>query len=476
MRKGMTIGQGKGYRNYRPMLGHDKRVHTQSGQGMKQPQRMPFMMINPAMVSYTNAKLEEGTVKEHIEHPKFSMSQAHQIALDHLKDNPRAYGKYNELNYIMEYESGQLSDRKTLELFSHLIKNGHVWSLQGHYGRTASAMIADGLLDKNGNITQKAKENGLGGKCGGKTISDLEKRKDLHLVNNDMDVQAIKEYLGKEAEDFDGFFVKVKDGDYEEVYGYEGSVPYLNRQVYKIKGGKFSATSKNALTFKDKNGILITVDSPKNYDEWNNDKQIKYLKKIERKNDSTFVSDNIKASLKGGKMSKKDYEAFAKIMGTAKSREEMEGRLENYMWQDNNRFDAVRFNKRKVEWEQKGGKCKEEGYIIRSKKFRNKKTGEIVTQVPILSMDDYEEVKGGKHAIRKAVMKTGRGYVKAVDWTKKEIKGGKRNREGKTFYQGDKIKQGNWSDKRWKRARQKDNKQIGKEYESWEKFKTQRWK
>jgi len=42
-------------------------------------------------------------------------------------------------------------------------------------------------------------------------------------------------------------------------------------------------------------------------------------------------------------------------------------------------------------------------YDIFSKKFRNKKTGEIVTQVPLLSMDDYEEVtqhkKGKIHRV-----------------------------------------------------------------------------
>jgi hypothetical protein len=30
--------------------------------------------------------------------------------------------------------------------------------------------------------------------------------------------------------------------------------------------------------------------------------------------------------------------------------------------------------------------------MIKSKKFRNKKTGEIVTQIPILEMNDYEPV------------------------------------------------------------------------------------
>lgn len=37
-----------------------------------------------------------------------------------------------------------------------------------------------------------------------------------------------------------------------------------------------------------------------------------------------------------------------------------------------------------------------EEYIIKSKKFRNKKTGEIKTVVDILELNDYEEVKENK--------------------------------------------------------------------------------
>ena len=32
-------------------------------------------------------------------------------------------------------------------------------------------------------------------------------------------------------------------------------------------------------------------------------------------------------------------------------------------------------------------------WVVKSKKFRNKKTGEIVTQVPLLDINDYDEVK-----------------------------------------------------------------------------------
>tara|TARA_R100000988_G_scaffold95120_1_gene61216 strand:+ start:390 stop:608 length:219 start_codon:yes stop_codon:yes gene_type:complete len=58
----------------------------------------------------------------------------------------------NRVNYIMGYECGDLNDTETLELFSHLIKNGMAWSLQGHYGRTASELMARDFIDKNGHI------------------------------------------------------------------------------------------------------------------------------------------------------------------------------------------------------------------------------------------------------------------------------------------------------------------------------------
>ena len=45
---------------------------------------------------------------------------------------------------IMAYESGDLDDERTIALFQHLINSGLVWGLQGHYGRTAHALIDAG--------------------------------------------------------------------------------------------------------------------------------------------------------------------------------------------------------------------------------------------------------------------------------------------------------------------------------------------
>ena len=40
MRKGMMVGSGK--RGYHNIIGKDPSVHSQSAQGIKQPQRIPF--------------------------------------------------------------------------------------------------------------------------------------------------------------------------------------------------------------------------------------------------------------------------------------------------------------------------------------------------------------------------------------------------------------------------------------------------
>ena len=54
--------------------------------------------------------------------------------------------QYDEVGAVIAYESGELNDDQTIELFQHLVDNGHAWSLQGSYGRTAKALIEAGYV------------------------------------------------------------------------------------------------------------------------------------------------------------------------------------------------------------------------------------------------------------------------------------------------------------------------------------------
>jgi hypothetical protein len=53
---------------------------------------------------------------------------------------------YDEIGAIIAYEQGELDDTAALELFQRLVDNGHAWTLQGHYGRTAARLIEAGLI------------------------------------------------------------------------------------------------------------------------------------------------------------------------------------------------------------------------------------------------------------------------------------------------------------------------------------------
>jgi len=55
-----------------------------------------------------------------------------------------------QIDRIMAYETGELDEAGILQLFSELIKSGTAWTLQGHYGRTAKALIDAGYISEDG--------------------------------------------------------------------------------------------------------------------------------------------------------------------------------------------------------------------------------------------------------------------------------------------------------------------------------------
>jgi len=86
---------------------------------------------------------------------KLTKKQAQAIAdRDERLARAKAKQKTNVVDMIIAYESGELNDNETLELFSNLIKSGQAWRLQGHYGRTARAIIEAGYISEDGEILE----------------------------------------------------------------------------------------------------------------------------------------------------------------------------------------------------------------------------------------------------------------------------------------------------------------------------------
>jgi hypothetical protein len=57
---------------------------------------------------------------------------------------------------------------------------------------------------------------------------------DFVFVSTDFEVEELKNQLGKEAKEYDAFFIKVKNGEIVEAYGMHGIVPHNDKLVWKI--------------------------------------------------------------------------------------------------------------------------------------------------------------------------------------------------------------------------------------------------
>lgn len=56
--------------------------------------------------------------------------------------------KFDIVDFIIDYEGGSLSDDEIIKGFQYLIDTGMAWQLQGHYGRTAMALIEGGYCTR----------------------------------------------------------------------------------------------------------------------------------------------------------------------------------------------------------------------------------------------------------------------------------------------------------------------------------------
>jgi len=73
-------------------------------------------------------------------------------------------------------------------------------------------------------------------KYAGSIEAVMEYQPDFMLLTDSQDVEAIKDYFGNDEliNEYDGFFVKIRDGDYSRIYAFYGNVPFNWKELYEI--------------------------------------------------------------------------------------------------------------------------------------------------------------------------------------------------------------------------------------------------
>lgn len=58
--------------------------------------------------------------------------------------------------------------------------------------------------------------------------------RDLEFLSDSQDRETIRQALHGKGNDYDAFFVRVVDGEYQEVWGIAGIVPYLSKLTTRL--------------------------------------------------------------------------------------------------------------------------------------------------------------------------------------------------------------------------------------------------
>ena len=59
------------------------------------------------------------------------------------------------IDNIIAYEQGKLDRDSTIAMFQQMVNDGSAWTLQGHYGRTAKALLDAVYIQPKQNIVNE---------------------------------------------------------------------------------------------------------------------------------------------------------------------------------------------------------------------------------------------------------------------------------------------------------------------------------
>lgn len=495
IRKGLGKGQGSGYKNI--LLAHDRKVHHDAGCGRKQPQRMPQLKGGYDMrPSYDSRKSFYGKADIRVEGNKkilksYSTDVAYidldtgkavvngmysQTTLRHIKEFLKQNGlkadswKQIEKDYSPTKEDIAKQEREDYEKFESMNKSiAMVAKLGDIFGKDEkekndwkARMLKAGLESK-----------GLLMPDDWDTLSEETKKARLDAVIAQMSKKGGKIgdadwYLKHKIKSFFSFDKKYRD---------------LANQALKAQD-RYDELDMEAYRYADAiERAIYTRDKTK---EIKLKKELDDLQKQKRRVSIQAKKlgkqlENLETK-KGGKLT--DIETIMPFKRDDGEDYSLVIPKNIYKTQDQNDIDK---------WAKKVEKNLSEKYGSdwKADKFNTKTIGKTsmggkMNKYSVEAVDDELDKSTLKFDSKKTIpqikkiLQNKYGYNLEY-YEIKKVKGGKRIRSGSfngkpLFHQGDRIQKGNWSDKRWKKSTTKDNKQVGKKYETWEKSKYQRWK